>query len=506
MRFAFENITLDTDRRELRRHTTAVAVEPQVFDLIVFLIDNRHKVVSRDDMLEGVWHGRIVSESTLATRINAARRALGDSGSAQRLIRTVHRRGFHFVGDIVEKPMGRHGRSLPGATAIAVLPFRNLSGYPRLDWLAAGITEDLRDALGKAPALSTPAGDFEWTGQGLRRAAEGLPGIRYVLAGSVQGSERRVRVIARLVDTAAGGSCLWSDRFDFPAQDMLAQQDDIVRKMLIEISAKLVSGDHAHIEGERTRSLEALLLHGQGFQEWCKFERAANVRARQLFQRSHEADPKWPTALAHLASTYREAAIRRWDGSPDSNLALATEIGERAVAVGPDHVTAVSQLAHVLVNAGRVDEGLKLAERAIEIGPSDFFALGCFAYNLARAGEVARAHGYFARSRKACPVPFGPMLANEAFVLHLAGQREQAIGVLKECADCSDIVDTHVRLAAAYFEGGRVEEAREEIAEVFARQPDATIGEYTGNLPFPSHQRLAWYQDLLRGAGLPDRF
>ena len=95
---------------------------------------------------------------------------------------------------------------------------------------------------------------------------------------------------------------------------------------------------------------------------------------------------------------------------------------------------------------------------------------------------------------------------NEAFVLHLAGRREQAIGVLKECEEVCDVVDIDVQLAASCFEGGREQEARETIAAVLVRQPDATIGEYTGVLPFPDQRRTRWYEDLLHSAGLPDRF
>jgi pimeloyl-ACP methyl ester carboxylesterase/DNA-binding winged helix-turn-helix (wHTH) protein len=100
--FRFGEYSLDTDRRELARGGDLVAVEPQVFDLLVYLIRNRERVVSKEDLLAGVWGGRIVSESTLTSRINAARRAVGDSGAEQVLIRTVARKGLRFVGAVHE--------------------------------------------------------------------------------------------------------------------------------------------------------------------------------------------------------------------------------------------------------------------------------------------------------------------------------------------------------------------------------------------------------------------
>src|ERR1051326_7985592 len=102
MRLHFEQCVLDIERRELHRGSEAVAVQPQVFDLLVYLIENRDRVVSKDDLLNAVWNGRIVSESTLISRINAARRAIGDDGDQQRLIRTIARKGVRFVG-VVEK-------------------------------------------------------------------------------------------------------------------------------------------------------------------------------------------------------------------------------------------------------------------------------------------------------------------------------------------------------------------------------------------------------------------
>lgn len=501
MRYAFDDFVLDTDCRELRRNDTLVAAEPQVFDLIAFIVANRHRVVSRDDLLEAVWHGRIISESTLAARVNAARRALGDSGAAQRLIRTVRGHGFRFVGDLVEEQVQRDGRLEHKQLVIAVLPFENLSGEPQFDRLAAAFCEDLTDALAKLPGKAVVAAG---PARGDPCDVAGTLGVRHLIAGSVRGSHQNLRVTVRLVDGVTG-ICLWSDRYDRSLTDSFAQTDDIVRRALLEIATELDSGCPTYNDGARTHSLDAWLLHRQGLHEWLRFGRAANVRARQLFLQANEADPDWPVPLACIGSTYREDAARRWDASPERKLELALEIGERAAAAGPDYACVLTYFATTLVNAGRVDEGLRLGERAIEIAPSDSFALSDFAFNLPRAGEVARSLAYFARARKVRPVP-GYELANEAFVLHLAGRCQQAIELLKKCGKVCDMPLIPVRLAAAYFEAGRVEHAKETIEEVLARQPDATIGEYTGDLPFPDRQRAAWYRDLLRGAGLPERF
>jgi DNA-binding winged helix-turn-helix (wHTH) protein len=137
--FRFGDHVLDIERCELRRGVEPVALEPQVFDLLVYLVRNRGRVVSKDDLIQGVWGGRIVSDSTLTTRLNAARKAVNDSGAAQCVIRTVHRKGVRFIGEVTEdgQPAARM-EPAPAATeppivprlSIVVLPFVNLSNDP----------------------------------------------------------------------------------------------------------------------------------------------------------------------------------------------------------------------------------------------------------------------------------------------------------------------------------------------------------------------------------------
>src|SRR5215475_3452888 len=166
MQFQFENHTLDASRRELRRGAELVPVEPQVFDLLLYLVQNRDRVVSKDDLIGGVWGGRIVSDSTLTSRINAARKAIGDSGADQSLIRTIPRKGLRFVGAVSTQPSrasteqpaaaspeqlgpSQSGLGLPDRPAIAVLPFTNLSGDREQEYFSDGISEDIITALSK---------------------------------------------------------------------------------------------------------------------------------------------------------------------------------------------------------------------------------------------------------------------------------------------------------------------------------------------------------------------
>ncbi|MEA2909695.1 MAG: hypothetical protein QOJ15_1776, partial [Bradyrhizobium sp.] len=212
MQFLFADHTLDTDRRELRRGSERIAVEPQVFDLLVYLVRNRDRVVSKDDLIASVWAGRSVSDSTLTSRINAARKAVGDSGENQTLIRTIQRKGLRFVAEIREQPDGgepvhpaaspagvhepqRPALPLPDRPAIAVLPFVNMSGEPEQEYFSDGISEDIITALSKLRWFFVIARNSSFVYKGkavhLKQVAEEL-GVRYVLEGSVRKGGDRV--------------------------------------------------------------------------------------------------------------------------------------------------------------------------------------------------------------------------------------------------------------------------------------------------------------------------
>jgi TolB-like protein len=231
LQFIFDNHRLDTERRELHRGSERIAVEPQVFDLLIYLLQNRDRVVSKDDLFASVWGGRVVSESTLTSRINAARKALGDSGEDQKLIRTVARKGVRFVGIVDTRSNGaepnhpaatadeiheqsRPAMPLPDRPAIAVLPFTNMSGDPEQEYFSDGISEDIITALSKLRWFFVIARNSSFTYKGkavhLKQVAKQL-GVGYVVEGSVRKGGDRVRITVQLNDVATG-SHLWAEK------------------------------------------------------------------------------------------------------------------------------------------------------------------------------------------------------------------------------------------------------------------------------------------------------
>ena len=242
MEICFGEHRLDVDRRELRHGTELIAVEPQVFDLLVYLIRNRDRVVSKDDLIANVWGGRIVSESTLTSHIHAARKAIGDSGEAQRLIRTLPRKGFRFIGTVQAAQGDSQSApttvsiSLPVAAprlSIVVLPFTNLSDDREQQYFADGISEDLTTDLSRLENMFVISRNtaFTYTSKPIDTKQIGRElGVRYVLEGSVRGSGNRVRVSAQLID-AATDAHLWAERFDSDTVDLFALQNEITTRL-----------------------------------------------------------------------------------------------------------------------------------------------------------------------------------------------------------------------------------------------------------------------------------
>ena len=287
MLFLFDDFALDCERRELRADGTAVPVEPQVFDLLVYLIENRARVVSKDDLIASVWGGRIVSESTLTSRINAARKAIDDSGKEQRLIRTSARKGFRFVGKVQEKHrpvVAEAGDATSGKAAdahpplivdrpsIAVLRFENMSDDRALELITNGLTEDIIALLARVPGffVIARASSFAYTQQRADSRQIGVElGIRYVVTGSARSSGDRVRINVQLVE-AESGNQLWAGRYDVSRGNTLDLQDEIARRIIVELEPALTKADLSGVKRRRIESVDA----------WSHFRRAAGAIRR----------------------------------------------------------------------------------------------------------------------------------------------------------------------------------------------------------------------------------
>jgi DNA-binding winged helix-turn-helix (wHTH) protein len=234
----FSDVEIDRERREIRREGNLVPVQPQVFDLLVYVITNHQRVVTRDDLIEHVWHGRIVSESTLSSRINAARKAVGDNGFDQRLIVTVHGRGIRFIG-IPRSDNTASMTAQPGRPNVekANLYLPAFSGTCPLN-----IIDELQDILTSG-----------FTGEPLYALIPAAPGDDnsvpgYHLNGVFRQTGDQIYLSVKLSNVETS-SLIWAEQFDFPnAGDAMT---------LSRIADKIIGRTYADLHLDRTRQAKA---------------------------------------------------------------------------------------------------------------------------------------------------------------------------------------------------------------------------------------------------------
>jgi TolB-like protein len=286
LRYLFEKYAFDTDRRELHRGADVVSVAPQVFDLLDYLIRNRERVVSKDDLINAIWNGRSVSDAALTTRLNAARSVIGDSGEEQRLIKTLPRKGFRFVGpvrevqglaggEVANNPVEptKPALTLPDKPSIAILPFANPSSDPEQDYFADGMVDDITTALShfKALFVIAPNSSFTYKGRAVDVKQIGRElGVRYVLEGSVRKAANRVRITGQLVDTSTGAH-LWADRFDGGLGDVFDLQDQVTESVVGAIAPAVEKAEIERAKRKPTESLDAYSLYLRGLARLYQF-------------------------------------------------------------------------------------------------------------------------------------------------------------------------------------------------------------------------------------------
>lgn len=371
MPFLFDDYAVDTDLREIRRGTVRISAGPQVFDLLVYLIRNRHRVVSKDDLLGAVWQGRIVSELTLTSHVNALRKAIGDSGKNQKVILTVPRKGFRFVAQVREAkaaaasiltaplPAMSAALALPDRPSIAVMPFINMSDDPAQDYFADGMTDYVITGLSHICWLFVIARNSSFTYKGrtidVQQVGREL-GVRYVLEGGVRHAGDRVRITARLIG-AATGAHLWADRFDGRIEDIFDLQDRVTASVAGSIAPKLEEAETERAKRRPTENLNAYDYFLRGMASFYRYTKEANSEALHLFQRAIEIDPHFAAAYGMAARCYAPRNTSCWMVDRSRETAEATRLAWNAIELGHDDALALCSGGQALSHVANDPEG-----------------------------------------------------------------------------------------------------------------------------------------------------
>jgi TolB-like protein/Tfp pilus assembly protein PilF len=525
LRYIFENYAIDTDRRELYRGADAVSIGPQVFDLLDYLIRNRERVVGKSDLINAVWNGRIVSDAALTTGLNAARGAIGDSGEEQRLIKTLPRRGFRFVGTVreaqrpvsvaiidnqAESPKSR--LALPDKPSIAVLPFANLSSDPEQEYFADGIVEDIITALSRFKALFVVARNSSFTYKGravdVKQIGREL-GVRYVLEGSVRKAANRVRITGQLADTATGAH-LWAERFDGGLGDVFDLQDRVTESVVGAIAPAVEKAEIERAQRKPTESLDAYALYLRGLARLYQFgNQQANEEALRLFNSAIELDPDFASAYGRAAFCYPYAKANGWIAVTANEIAEVKRLAQQAVELGKDDAIALAASGYALVFVVRdLEAGAALIDRALVLNSNLAEAWYCGGWVKNFLGEPEAAIERFARAMRLSPLdPWAMgMRAGTAAAHFFLGRYDEAASWAAMAMQDNPDFQAGVRISAAINAmAGRPEEAHETVVRLQRLNPTLRVSNLKHVLgPYRRGEDLARYEEGLRKAGLPE--
>lgn len=327
----FADFELDTDRIELRSNGAPVAVEPQVFALLRLLIENRDRMVSKEEIIEKVWNGRNISDAAIASRIKSARRAIGDDGRAQGVIRTVHGLGFSFVADVESpavSPAIRTGDTVAGDTgsvhhgqpSIAVLPFRQI-GPSGLEFpVADALPHDLIAGLSRLHWLFVIArgSSFQLRGEeaGLDRVRDKLH-VDYCLSGCVEMLGKVMTVSVELSDTRSK-RVVWSERFSADIGAVHEIREAIIIAVIAAVEVRIPLNETRRAMLKSPENLDAWSSYHLGLHHMFRFNKADNEIATGLFERAVAMDPDFSRAYAGLSFTRFQSAFLRYEDGPDA--------------------------------------------------------------------------------------------------------------------------------------------------------------------------------------------
>ncbi len=426
MIYRFGDFELDTDAFELRKNGDKVAVEPQVFAVIQFLIENRDRMVSKSEIMDAIWNGRIVSETAISSRIRSARKALGDTKKTRQTIQTIHGRGFRFIATVTEvvSSAAKHSQQAePSAhvlalperkdrPSIAVLPFENFGPDREDDFFAAGLTEEVIANLSRFRDLFVFSRS---TTAALARQKPTISDVRqmletdFVIEGSVRKSDTKVRITFQLIDTETDGHIL-VEKFDRACtlENVFDIQDKIAlliaarvanRRDLLDIAAVLSGRQGRPATWQTYRSIAQYYEYARIRDP--RMHAAVQDDLRKVLSKGQVSSDACAALAVVLLDEYR-FPVRANDSS--SILSEAFRYARHSASLDPDNAFAHQAIAMVQFYRGEFENFQNAAEKSIVLNPGKSDALAEFGYCFYMAGDIDRALHFLDRSSELNPL------------------------------------------------------------------------------------------------------
>jgi TolB-like protein/Tfp pilus assembly protein PilF len=496
--FKFADCIFDPQRLELTRAGRPVSMQPQVRELLHYLLRHRDRAVGREELHGAVWGSRVVTDATLNSRVHAARAAIGDGGGAQTMIRTLPRVGYRFVGEVTEeRTLERYpstssddireivaaaddlehlDMSLPSRPSLVVLPFRNETADTDT-LLADGLTHDVITQTARArwlfvvargSALKFRRGPYD-----PRDVGRAL-GVRYVVQGGIRKSGNRVRIRAELADAMAGQE-LWAEEYSRDVRGIVS--------LHAELAEVIVGGLEAEIEhAERHRSLlmspvtlDAWSAYHRGCWHMYQFKPEHYDLAEQFFNHSLALDPAAPRAYAGLSFVHWQRAFLDLSRDRVAEVAKARRFAEDSLAIDPRDPLGHWALGRAYLLDGQLDVAVDELETAVSLNPSSAVAQYSLSYALMQTGESALSNEIVSRARRLSPydaMTFAMYAVRAQNLAFLGSPREAAEYATRAASQPNS--HYHVTAIAAFCNmvAGNTESARRHYLRLKSMHPE----------------------------------
>ena len=525
MIYKFGQFELDLATVELRMGDKAISLEPQVFALLALLVENSERLVSKDEIIEKVWDGRIVTDAAVASRVKSARQALGDDGKSQLFIRTIHGQGYRFVANaraVESSAAAVHGSAENEADAsvadlvqrldrisrpsLAVLPFRFVAGDERYAALASALPDELITDLarlhwllvtarGSSFRLRTPDADFGDIGR--------LLGVRYCLSGTIEAAADRLIVIVELVDTA-DGAVIWADRFSGRVDDVHAMREQIRSQVLVALEIRIPLHEASLARLAAVENLDAWSAYHLGLQHIYRFNRVDNGAATALFQRAVAVDPTFARAHAGLSFVHFQSAFMHYTDDLASAISQARRYAERGIELDPLDPFVNFTMGRTYWLQGDLETSLGWLERATDISPHYAQGIYARAWTEALSGRTIDARQHVDLAMRLSPLDplHYAMLATKSFTHMAMGEDVQAAHWAERAARSPG---AHVLIAmiaaAAHTFAGDTARAAFWAANVRERNDALTREDFFRAFPMKSDPMRARVDGALVSAG-----
>lgn len=505
---SFGDCEVNLARGDLRRAGQVVAIEPIAFELIVFLASRPGELVTKDALVEGVWGGRAISDSAISSCVAAARSAIGDTGALQRYIKTVPRRGFRFVAenDLPRKPSSSE-RELPDKPSVAVLPFENMSGDPDQAYFSDGITDDIITDLSRYKELFVIARHssfaYRQTAKSRSEIASEL-GVQYLAEGSVQRSDKRIRVNVRLVDPKATSE-IWAERYSREAADIFEVQDEIAAMIVNRLVGQIERRHQRYAASDREASLSAYEYILRAQQGIFAVGRDDARRAFDDARKALEIDPGNARAHALVGWYYITEASNSWGMDPDEAHRNAWAAALKATSTDDDEPFAFVVLAWVYLWRDRLHERALLElQKARDLNPSNAAYRSYLAFAQIYSGQHEAGKANLEEAMRLNP--HFPALYDNHYMralFHLKDSEAALPHAVRVRSHMPQASNALALVAAIFASLGMDDDAKKVVDQIKQLSPGFTRTFVQKNLPYRLEADREYFLEMLLKAGLP---